>query len=418
MPSTASASAACADVLAFFAAAAAAAEPANPFAPWGTHLAYGNEPTTDMSVMWSTRQSPAAASVVDATLVATGATTRFAATSVVYSDSNNTQTIHRAFMTGLEAGGHYTYVVGDGSAANSSATFSFSLHPVAGGTWAAGRSHPVLTIYGDMGVAVNSHKTLPLLYADALSGAMDVVLHVGDIAYDLQSANGASGDAFVTEVEPFAARMPVHYCPGNHEDYDDFGQYRARFDLMPGGAEVRKYSSCFHSFDVGLVHVIMFSSEAFFNVGEHSLLMLPDQFAFVEADLKAVDRSVTPWVISMAHQPLYCSPNDDDDDCHSLLSLMRDGILGEFGFEKLINTYGVEMHFGAHEHSYERNVPVYQYEFDASKMGPEAYVDFNRTVHILSGAAGCPENQDGWQAKGTDAAARAPRALGPRCAAS
>ena len=79
---------------------------------------------------------------------------------------------------------------------------------------------------------------------------------------------------------------------------------------------------------------------------------------------------------------------------------MRDGVLGEFGFETLINKYGVEMHFGAHEHSYERNVPVYQYEFDASKMGPEAYIDFNRTVHILSGAAGCPENQDGWQAKG------------------
>ena len=30
--------------------------------------------------------------------------------------------------------------------------------------------------------------------------------------------------------------------------------------------------------------------------------MLPDQFAFVEADLKAVDRSVTPWIITMAHQ--------------------------------------------------------------------------------------------------------------------
>ena len=110
-----------------------------------------------------------------------------------------------------------------------------------------------------------------------------------------------------------------------------------------------------------------------------------------------------PALTSLSHRRYglrYCSPNDDDDDCHSLLSLMRDGILGEFGFEKLINTYGVEMHFGAHEHSYERNVPVYQYDFDASKMGPEAYVDFNRTVHILSGAAGCPENQDGWQAKG------------------
>lgn len=189
--------------------AAAAAEPANPYAPWGTHLAFGEDPTTMMSVMWSTRLSPAAASVVDATLAATGATTRFPATSVVYSDANNTQTIHKAFMTGLVAGGRYTYVVGDG-AGNASATFSFSLHPVAGGSWAGGRDYPVLSIYGDMGVAANSHKTLPLLYRDAASGAMDVVLHVGDIAYDLQSANGASGDAFVVETEPFAAVMPVH----------------------------------------------------------------------------------------------------------------------------------------------------------------------------------------------------------------
>ena len=209
-------------------AVVAAAEPANVFAPWGTHLAYGNDPTTSMSVMWSTRRTPDAAAVVDATLVATGATTRFAATSVVYSDSNNTQTIHTAFMTGLAAGGRYTYVVSDGSAGNSSATFSFALHPVDGGAWGAGRSHPVLTIYGDMGVAVNSHKTLPLLYADARSGAMDVVLHVGDIAYDLQSNNGASGDAFVTEIEPFAANLPVHFCPGNHEDWEDLRRRRVR----------------------------------------------------------------------------------------------------------------------------------------------------------------------------------------------
>ena len=71
---------------------------------------------------------------------------------------------------------------------------------------------------------------------------------------------------------------------------------------MPGGAEVRKAQSIFHSFNVGLVHVIMFSSEVFFTVGEYSMLLLPEQFAYVEADLKAVDRQVTPWVISMAHQ--------------------------------------------------------------------------------------------------------------------
>jgi hypothetical protein len=141
----------------------------------------------------------------------------------------------------------------------------------------------------------------------------------------------------------------------------------------------------------------MFSSEAFFTLGEYSLLLLPEMFAFVEADLKAVDRSVTPWIISMAHQPMYCSPNDDKDDCHSLVSLMRDGILGQFGFEELINRFGVEMHFGAHEHSYERNYPVYQYEWDSALTGQAAYIDFNKTVHIISGAAGCPENTDPWQ---------------------
>jgi hypothetical protein len=213
----------------------------------------------------------------------------------------------------------------------------------------------------------------------------------------LQSQNGASGDAFVVQTEPLASAIPVHYCPGNHEDYNDFGQYRARFNLMPGGAEVRKAQSIFHSFNVGLVHVIMFSSEVFFTVGEYSLLLLPEQFAWVEADLKAVDRSITPWVITMAHQPMYCSPNDDNDDCHSLVSLMRDGVLGQYGFEELINRYGVEMHFGAHEHAYERNYPVYQYEWNSDITGQAAYVDFNKTIHIISGAAGCPENTDPWQ---------------------
>ena len=102
-----------------------------------------------------------------------------------------------------------------------------------------------------MGVGANSHKTLPLLYEDALSGAMDVILHIGDIAYDLQTNNGANGDSFVVQIEPLAATMPYHLCPGNHEDYEDFGQYRARFDQMPGGSAVRSAQSIFHSFDVG-----------------------------------------------------------------------------------------------------------------------------------------------------------------------
>jgi hypothetical protein len=66
---------------------------------------------------------------------------------------------------------------------------------------------------------------------------------------------------------------------------------------MPGGAEVRKAQSVFHSFNIGLLHVIMFQSEAFFSVGEFSLLLLPEMFAWVEADLAAVNRTQTPWIM-------------------------------------------------------------------------------------------------------------------------
>ena len=377
---------------------AAYQDPVGPTQPWGLRIAYGASPSTSMSFIWSTRQ-PVEGATITATSAATGAVARAPAAPRVFTDSNNTQYIYNATLTGLEPGASYSYVVGNAS--ELSPARSFSLAPISpAGPWGAGRDYPVLAIYGDLGVDANAKKTLPLLYADVDAGRFDVALHVGDIAYDLQSASGSSGDAFVVSIEPFASRVPNHLCPGNHESFGnlldgDFLQYRRRFDIMPGGAEVRKAQSIFHSFNVGLLHVIMFSSEAFFDVGPFSLLLLPEMFAFVEADLAAVNRTETPWIISMAHQPMYCSRNDDNDDCHSLVSLMRDGLLGQFGFEELINRYGVEMHFGAHEHAYERNYPVFQYKW-ANITGPAAYVDFNATVQMISGAAGCPENTDPW----------------------
>jgi hypothetical protein len=58
------------------------------------------------------------------------------------------------------------------------------------------------------------------------------------------------------------------------------------------------------------------------------------------------------------------------------------------------------VHIGAHEHSLERNYPVYDFGWDPSLTGQAAYTDFNRTVHLLIGNAGCPENQDAWQPTG------------------
>ena len=45
----------------------------------------------------------------------------------------------------------------------------------------------------------------------------------------------------------------------------------------------------------------------------------------------------------------------------------------------------------------QRNYPVYDLQWNSSRTGAEAYVNPQAPVHILTGAAGCPENEDGWQ---------------------
>ena len=64
--------------------------------------------------------------------------------------------------------------------------------------------------------------------------------------------------------------------------------------------------------------------------------------------------------------------------------------------EKIIYEGGVDVVFQAHEHAYERNYPVYDWQWN-KVTGPSAYVNYKAPIHILTGAAGCPEDEDGWQ---------------------
>lgn len=64
----------------------------------------------------------------------------------------------------------------------------------------------------------------------------------------------------MNNAQAYAAYAPVHLCPGNHESANDFFQYINRFNMMPPSANATGDGS-YHSFNVGLTHVIMFSSE-------------------------------------------------------------------------------------------------------------------------------------------------------------
>lgn len=91
---------------------------------------------------------------------------------------------------------------------------------------------------------------------------------------------------------------------------------------------------------------------------------------------------------------MYCS-NDNGDDCTHLETLVRVGLpfTHFFGLEELFYKYGVDVEIYAHEHSYERLWPIYNYRvLNGSYEQP--YTNPKAPVHFITGSAGCKEGRE------------------------
>jgi len=176
------------------------------------------------------------------------------------------------------------------------------------------------------------------LNIDCLNGDIDFIVHAGDHAYDMGLANDRRGDAYMNVYQPTLSSCPWLPIIGNHEanDGDHFQRYlnmtwgevqgkeknnvaaaaaaaaagtirstavsalgelltRATYLGTGIHAEIPSNTSRYFSIDVGLVHI------AGLDLNQLDL----GQLAWLESDLKAVDRSITPWIIVSSHFPLY-----------------------------------------------------------------------------------------------------------------
>ena len=97
---------------------------------------------------------------------------------------------------------------------------------------------------------------------------------------------------------------------------------------------------------------------------------------FAVADLKKVDRTVTPWVLVMHHRPLYCP--DMLFDCYSRANKMRASL------EDVYVAGGVDVVLNGHVHSASRTWPVK----DNGTHVERSFDSPTAPVHITSGAAG------------------------------
>lgn len=103
------------------------------------------------------------------------------------------------------------------------------------------------------------------------------------------------------------------------------------------------------------------------------------------------NRAKRPWIITYGHRPMYCS-NDDDRSCKNETTFIRTGLpIGHlYGLEKLFLDSGVDVQLYAHQHSYERLWPIYNFEVKNGSY-EKPYENAKAPVHIITGSAGCKE---------------------------
>ena len=365
-------------------------------APLQGHLALTGDPT-QMRVGWTTGTSTVPVvlyglSPDNLQFSASGVSRTYTASDMCGPPANDSTHfiepgyLHDVLLTDLQPSTVYYYKYGSEGTFSNVSTFKTAA--------ASGDPRPFKFImYGDMGETASpgAFTTVRLVLKEVQNGAA-FVMHQGDLSYAL--GHSVTWDAWMTMIEPYATLTPYMVSIGNHE-YDhlvggakdpshapgegfhpEWGNYGDdsggecgvptfyRFHMPDTGNSLWWYS-----YDYGLVHFTVFSTEH--NFTEGSAL-----YQWIENDLQLVDRTKTPWVIAVGHRPMYSSEKYPSD-YEVTLGIQR-------ALEDMFYEQHIDLAVWGHYHAYERTCAVYR-----------QLCDVKGTVHIVVGTAGFPLDDAG-----------------------
>jgi acid phosphatase type 7 len=327
------------------------------------HLAWRDEPSTTLTVVWRTLDTAAQSRVQFRPVgdvpwqIATGAERT----------SGTTGKLHEATLTGLAPGTAYEYCV-EGDNEGWSTPFFARTAPVPG--LPAGFSVIYVADTGLVGRTDGLATGTQQVIAEIAKLKPDVILGGGDYAYfDSDKRYGTyekSIDAWFNQMQEAIAYAPFMSTYGNHEyelDNESADGVQPWANRLPTPAGFMIGSQLNFSFDMGDVHfVALFAASDRRGVSSETL-------EWFEGDVLAAKERGMRWIIAYYH----VTPFGDGTN-HGPNLLVR----GDVG--PLFERMGVQIAIASHDHAYERSFPL---------------VDVPATNTPTSSSLSCYTQQDG-----------------------
>jgi hypothetical protein len=274
--------------------------------------------------------------------------------------------IHHATLENLKPSTTYYYQCGDFSLGFTSGLQSFKTMPEPGDL-----SPFTFAVLGDLGQTTDSQITVQQMASNPDYG---MILHTGDLSY--ANCDQKQWDSYGLLIEDLSKQKAWMVGPGNHEievanTYTPFLAFEKRYKMPaikpaefgpitlipePDGSglldctpsvyqSVYDYGNSFYSFEVGSTHIIFINPYTVTN--ETSA-----QYQWLVSDLESVNRTRTPWIITVMHNPWYNSDMKHHEE--TMTVSMKQSM------ESVLYKYKVNVALSGHVHAYERTYPVYQ----------------------------------------------------------
>ena len=266
-------------------------------------------------------------------------------------DSTGSTSRHEIVITGLTPDTKYFYHLstnGTDTVGRHDNTYFFKTAPTPGdnsgtvGFWILGDQGQVGT--GQAGV----HQEF---LATGFRDSMDLILMLGDNAYNDGTDNEFQYQLFDTRLDSVLRNTPMYSCVGNHEvryvtahsiSTPESTPYYEVYNCPANGegGGVASNTESYFSFDYGNVHFISINAEE-----EDLDSNTSTMWSWCESDLQ---QNTADWTVAIVHQGPYTKGSHNSDTEAEHVDFREN-------FVPLFERYGVDLTASGHSHSYERS---------------------------------------------------------------